>query len=145
MLVMGRARMAVHHGRYQDNRPRGLAVTEDGVIELENLMQSWGRRQCFQERDIMRAISKYMFHIDDGDGFRCLRFAIDSDPQRPDDDSRAPEARPRKSREPLARGRDRGKHRYMTMRQRDMRKRSLPIPRRSQAPWPTSSHTIQRS
>ena len=74
------SRAVVKFGRYPDERPPGLAVTEDGVIELENLMQSWGRGQGFQERDIMRAIWKDMFHSDDGEGFQCLRFSIDSDP-----------------------------------------------------------------
>ena len=50
------------------------------MIELENLMQFWGRGKGFQERDIMRAIREHMFHSDDGDGFSCLRFSIDSDP-----------------------------------------------------------------
>ena len=76
----GISRAVVKFGRYPGKRPPGLAVTEDGVIELENLMQSWGRGQGFQERDIMRAIWEHMFHSDDGDGFSCLRFSIDSDP-----------------------------------------------------------------
>ena len=68
------------------------------MIELENLMQSWGREQGFQERDIMRAIWEHMFHSDDGDGFSCLRFSIDSDP----DGKKYIRVHPKRPRHPIA-------------------------------------------
>ena len=88
----------VKFGRYPSKRPPGLAVTEEGVIELENLMQFWGRGKGFQERDIMRAIWEHMFHSDDGDGFSCLRFSIDSDP----DGKKYIRVHPKRPRHPIA-------------------------------------------
>ena len=42
-------------GRYPDLCPPRLRLTGDGYIQLENLMQAWGRREGLEDKQVLDA------------------------------------------------------------------------------------------
>eukprot|EP00931_Biecheleriopsis_adriatica_P028444 TRINITY_DN16956_c0_g1_i1.p1 TRINITY_DN16956_c0_g1~~TRINITY_DN16956_c0_g1_i1.p1 ORF type:complete len:226 (-),score=49.38 TRINITY_DN16956_c0_g1_i1:101-742(-) len=62
--------------RYEEHRPDGLLVNEEGRFKLSNLMEVWGTEQGLREDDIVKAVTNHMFQ-DEKTG--ALRYSIDKD------------------------------------------------------------------
>lgn len=71
------SRQIANFGRRREKRPQGLYVQDDGTIELENLMSTWGKQQGFSKEDVVKAVQTHMFTSQAAsNGTPTLRFTL---------------------------------------------------------------------